>query len=179
MALGASAPPAVSIRLATAGEQPLIEGLMQFYIYDFSELEPPGSTQLDFNAQGRFDPYPSLADYWRTDGQRPLLIHVAGVLAGFALINRRSHRDDGEIANNVAEYFVARKHRRDGVGAAALRQILALYPGYWEAAVVERNRAAQAFWPRAIAAAGNVSDIVRHEGDGEHWTGPIWSFVAG
>ena len=171
-------PPVVSVRLALGEERPPIEGLMQFYIYDFSELEPPGSNNLEFNGEGRFDPYPDLADYWRKDGLRPLLIHVGGVLAGFALINRRSHRDDGEIENNVAEYFVARKHRRDGVGAEALRQVLALYPGYWEAAVVERNRAAQSFWPRAIASAPNVSDIVRHEGDGVHWTGPIWSFVA-
>jgi hypothetical protein len=45
-------------------------------------------------------------------------------------------------------------------------------------AVVERNAAAQVFWPWAIAAADNVSDLVRHEGDGQHWTGPIWSFLA-
>lgn len=171
-------PPAVAVRPARAAEQGLIEGLMQFYIYDFSELEPPGSPKLDFNGQGMFDPYPDLAAYWTTEGRRPLLIDVDGVLAGFALINRRSHRDDGEIENNVAEYFVARKHRRDGVGAEALRQIVALHPGYWEAAVVERNRAAQVFWPRAIASIEKVRDIVRHEGDGVHWTGPIWSFVA-
>jgi hypothetical protein len=44
--------------------------------------------------------------------------------------------------------------------------------------VVERNTAAKAFWPRAIAAAPNVTDLVRLEGDGEHWRGPIWTFQA-
>lgn len=60
----------------------------------------------------------------------------------------------------------------------AVRQILAAYPGRWETAVVERELAAKAFWPKAIAAAPNVSEIVRHEGDGARWTGPIWSFLA-
>jgi hypothetical protein len=32
------------------------------------------------------------------------------------------------------------------------------------------------FWPRAIAAAPNFDRLVRLEGDGEHWRGPIWSF---
>jgi predicted acetyltransferase len=78
----------------------------------------------------------------------------------------------------MAEFFVARKHRRHGVGAEAVRQILALYPGRWEVAVVARNPNAQAFWPWVIAASPNVSDLVRHEGDGEQWRGPIWSFRA-
>ncbi len=74
----------------------------------------------------------------------------------------------------MAEFFVARKFRRRGDPPA----ILKAYPGRREVAVMARNAGAQAFWPRAIAAAPNVSDIVRHEGDGAHWRGPIWSFLA-
>jgi hypothetical protein len=44
--------------------------------------------------------------------------------------------------------------------------------------VAERNVAAKAFWPRAIGAAPNVSELVQLEGDGTHWRGPIWSFQA-
>lgn len=172
-----AAPPVVAVRLARADEQVLIEGLLQFYIYDFSEMDLPGTPGFPFNAEGRFDSYPALADYWRVQGLRPLLIHVNGELAGFALLNTHSHHG-GEVANNVGEYFVARRYRRDGVGARALHQMLALYPGRWEAAVVERNHAAKLFWPKAIATAPNTSDIERREGDGEHWQGPIWSFTA-
>ena len=32
---------------ASAAERVLIEGLMQLYTYDFSELEPPGSAAFD------------------------------------------------------------------------------------------------------------------------------------
>src|SRR6202020_509129 len=69
--------------------------------------------------------------YWRLDGFRPLLIRVRQHLAGFALINTRSRRNSS-IEHNMAEFFVARKHRRRGVATEAVRQILAQYRGHWE-----------------------------------------------
>ena len=167
----------VTVRLAPASERPLLEGLMQFYFYDFSEMEPDGSAAMAFNADGNFGEY-GLAEYWRDAGRAPLVIRVGAETAGFALLNQRSYRDDGFVERNMAEFFVARKHRRRGVASEAVRQILAGYPGLWEVAVVARNKGALAFWPRAIAAAPNVTDLVRHEGDGQHWTGPIWAFRA-
>jgi predicted acetyltransferase len=165
----------VSVRSAGGCERPLIENLSQFYIYDFSEMETAGSDQMEFNDQGGYPPLPDIDLYWRIEGFRPLLIHVRQRLAGFTLINTRSHRG-GMVEHNMAEFFVARKHRRCGVATEALRQILALYPGRWEIAVAERNAAAMAFWPHAITAAPNICRLVRFEGDGEHWRGPIWSF---
>lgn len=170
--------PVVSVTLAGEAERPLIAGLSQFYIYDFSEMEPPGSINLEIEDGGAFGPLPDFDDYWREPGHYPLLIRVDGHPAGFALINAHSHRDGGPVERNMGEFFVARKHRRQGIAAEALHQVLAAYPGRWEAAVVQRNLAAQAFWPKAIAAAPNVSDLTRVEGDGEHWRGPIWTFVA-
>ena len=171
--------PRVRVVPADETDQTLIDGLSQFYIYDFSEMEPPGSEALEFDARGGFGPLPGLADYWLQVDAYPLLIHVDERPAGFALINAHSHLTGGAVERNMGEFFVARKHRRRGVAREAVRQVLALYPGRWEIAVAERNVAAKAFWPQAIAAAANVSDIVRHQGDGEHWRGPIWSFLAG
>jgi predicted acetyltransferase len=166
----------VSVDLAQPSEQPLLAGLMQFYLYDFSEMEPDGSADFELGAEGRFEPYPYLPDYWRDPARTPLVIRRGGQPAGFALLNQHSHLSGGHVERNMAEFFVARKHRRHGVASEAVRQILKAYPGRWEVAVVARNAAAQIFWPRAIAAAANVTDLVRHEGDGEHWRGPIWSF---
>jgi predicted acetyltransferase len=167
----------VSVRLAGWSERSLIERLAQFYIYDFSEMEPPGSKEMEFGDHGGYSPLPDLDLYWRLDGFRPLLIRVRQRLAGFALINIRSHRNSS-IEYNMAEFFVARKHRRCGVATEAVGQILAQYPGRWEIAVAERNVAARAFWPRAIGAAPNVSQLVQLGGDGEYWRGPILSFRA-
>lgn len=168
----------VTVDLAKPTEQPLLAGMMQFYFYDFSEMEPEGSPDMEFTAAGDFGDYEYLPEYWREEGRVPLIIRRNGNPAGFALMSRHSHLSGGEIERNMAEFFVARKHRRHGVASEAVRQILAAHPGRWEVAVVARNKAAQAFWPRAIAAAPNVTELVRHEGDGQHWTGPIWSFLA-
>jgi predicted acetyltransferase len=170
--------PKVRVALANMADRPLIDGLSQFYIYDFSEMEPPHSKHLEFDARGGFGPLPGLDAYWLETDAYALLIHVDDRPAGFALINAHSHLTGGGVERNMGEFFVARKHRRRGVAREAVRQVLAAYPGRWEIAVAERNTAAKYFWPQAIAAAPNVSDLVRHQGDGEHWRGPIWSFVA-
>ena len=48
--------------------QPLIEALAQFYIYDFSEMEPSCSTDFEFNDKGGFGRLPHIDDYWRGGG---------------------------------------------------------------------------------------------------------------
>lgn len=149
---------------------------MQFYTYDFSQFEPPGSDRFDVDASGRFDPYP-LDPYWRDDGFWPLLIEVGGKRAGFALINRESHRG-ATNDRHMGEFFVARKFRGGGVATRALKQIFARHPGQWEIAIAERNAPAKAFWPKAIEAAGG-RNMTCHQGDGLQWTGPIWSFFIG
>jgi predicted acetyltransferase len=169
--------PPVSVTQATLDEKPLIEGLSQFYIYDFSEMGP-STTDYPFDAAGRFNPLPEFDDFWGRAGRCALVIRSGAETAGFALLNTHSHLTGGDVERNMGEFFVARGFRRHGVGMEAVRQILAAYPGHWEIAVVERNTAAKAFWPKAIASAPNVSRIVQHQGDGQHWRGPIWSFDA-
>ncbi|WP_304217139.1 GNAT family N-acetyltransferase [Phenylobacterium aquaticum] len=165
------------VRPASAAERPLIAGLANFYIYDFSELEPAESDRFEFDPHGGLGDLPHLDDYFTAPDRAALLILADERPIGFALLNTQSHRG-GHVERNMGEFFIARKHRRGGRGAEAVRQILALHPGRWEVAVAARNLAAKAFWPRAIAGAANVSGLERLEGDGEHWTGPIWTFQA-
>lgn len=168
----------VTLESVSASNRALIDGLSQFYIYDFSELDPIDSTVFSFTEQGTFSPLPGIDDYWETNGAHALVIRIDGRAAGFVLINTRSHRNGQTVERNMGEFFVARQYRRSGIATEALRQALERYPGQWEVAVVERNTAAKAFWPCAIAAAPNVSGLVRIEGDGEQWCGPIWCFSA-
>lgn len=167
---------AVTVEIASAAEQPLLEGLMQFYIYDFSELEP-GLADFNFDVEGRFPDYLNLTNYWTEPDRTPLVIRAGLEAAGFALLNRHSHVG-GSPDHNMAEFFVARKYRRRGVAREAVREILARYRGRWEVAVLERNTGARAFWPQAIAAAPNVTDLVLHPSDGDAWGGPVWTFLA-
>jgi len=169
-------PSSVRVEWASEAERPLIEGLLQFYVYDFSDMRPADPDDFAFDGRGGYPTqFFQMGDYWRLEGYHPLVIRVAGHVAGFALVNTISHRG-GLAERNMGEFFVARLYRRRGVAAEAARQILSVYPGRWEVAVAERNIAARAFWPRAIAAAG-VHDLEKVDGDGEHWRGPIWTFA--
>jgi predicted acetyltransferase len=166
----------VEVRTAAEIERPLLEGLMQFYLYDFSELEPADSPEFELEANGLFKPYKHLGAYWREPGRIPLMISKRGLPVGFALLHDHSH-SGMPVDHNMAEFFVVRKHRRGGVASAAVARILAAYPGRWEIAIVERNLGAQAFWPKAIAAAPGVKDLHPMTGDGVQWSGPIYRFV--
>ncbi|MGV8996908.1 MAG: GNAT family N-acetyltransferase [Parvibaculaceae bacterium] len=164
----------VSVTVATVSDRQLLAGLVQFYIYDFSGMHPVPEGDFHFDADGTYNVQLPFDTYWTDPTRVPLLIRVGGKPAGFALLNTHSHFG-GSVERNMGEFFVARKFRHSGIAAEALRHILKAYPGHWEFAVMARNHAAQAFWPRALASAPNVTNITRAEGDGSHWTGLIWS----
>ncbi|MDQ2859855.1 MAG: GNAT family N-acetyltransferase, partial [Pseudomonadota bacterium] len=135
----------IEVALADEAERGLIGGLAQFYIYDFSELEPLDSGDFEPGTDGRFEPIPHMDSYWRDDGRFALLIRRGGRPVGFALINAIAH-SGLHVDHNMAEFFVMRKHRRAGVASAAVRAILTRWPGRWEIAVAARNTGARAFW---------------------------------
>src|SRR5258708_27335337 len=85
-------PPRVTVRLAGVSEQPLLEGLFQFYVYDFSAMEPADSAAFEVNAEGRFAPNPFLREYWLAANRWPLLIQIGEQAVGFALVNPFPHR---------------------------------------------------------------------------------------
>ncbi|MDR3513211.1 MAG: GNAT family N-acetyltransferase [Caulobacteraceae bacterium] len=167
----------VEIVQATVDRRPLIEGLFQFYAYDFSEFAAPDSPDFEVDEAGRFAAYAHMDAYWRDPACVPLLITADGRAAGFALVNDWSPSGLG-VDRAMAEFFIRRKYRRAGLGGEAVRQVLALYPGWWEIAVAARNTPALAFWPRAVAALDAVTRLTPIEGDGVRWRGPILRFLA-
>jgi predicted acetyltransferase len=160
---------------AAAAQRAPLENLFQLYVHDFSEFWRPGQG-ADIGDDGRFPPYPPLEAYWNEAGREARFIRSAGALAGFALLNAHSH--SGIACDwNVGEFFVARPYRGSGIGSLVLRQLIADHSGRWEVAIAERNLPAQAFWPRAIRAAG-IETIEQIEGDGAQWAGPLLRFTA-
>jgi len=165
----------ITVTAAGAGERPVIANLMQLYTHDFSDFwfdRPEGELEPD----GRFADYP-LDPWWSDPDCVPLLVRVGGRLAGFALLNATSH-SGRPVDRNMAEFFIVRKHRRGGVGAAVARTIFGLYPGVWEAAVARRNVGALSFWRRAIGGYARAEAIEETDHDGPDWNGPILRFRA-
>jgi predicted acetyltransferase len=171
-------PADVSARPAAPNERALIEGLFQFYAYDFTDFMDPDARGFEFDAAGRLPAYGHLDSYWRDADRWPHVIRVGERVAGFALVNAVSPSGRG-VDRNMGEFFVARRFRRTGVGAAAVHAVFSQQPGGWEVAVAARNTPAQDFWPRAIETAPGAHDLTRIEGDGERWRGPIWRFRVG
>jgi predicted acetyltransferase len=167
----------MDIGLERAGPErrEMLENLFQLYTHDFSE-HWAGQAQGALGEDGRFAPYPDLDSYWTDADRDAWLIRADGALAGFALVNGFAHSGQ-PVDFSVAEFFVARKYRRGGVGLAAATQLIQPRPGQWEAAVVRANVAALPFWRRVAAAVSHQVDERDHEDD--LWNGPILRFRVG
>jgi predicted acetyltransferase len=166
----------VEVSLAAAGDKAVLERLFQLYCHDFSEFWDGAAVEL--GEDGRFPAYGALASYWRDKGPVPLLIRNGGRLAGFALVNGAS-RVGRPLDHNMAEFFIARAHRRGGVGTAAARAIFRRYPGAWEAAIVRANTEALAFWRKTVRGCPGVSEIRERDFKRPEWDGPVLSFRIG
>ncbi len=160
----------VSLEIAEPEQKPVLENLFQLYTHDFSDFWG-GLEDGELQEDGRFPQYIYLDSYWTDADRTPILIRVEGFLAGFALINRFSH-SGLPLDHAVAEFFIARKHRRFGVGLAAAVKIMGHRPGQWEMAVARKNTGALPFW-RKVAADVAGTDVEEIDRDGDLWNGPI------
>lgn len=135
-------------------ERDLLEQLLQFYLYDFSEMDDE-----EVDEAGRFR-YPVTGPYGREPGRHALLLRVRGKPAGFVLVDERSPIPGSEDRRYVREFFVMRAYRRHGYGAAMAWAIFDRFPGRWQVEQIGPNVGAQAFWRRVIGAytAGRFSE---------------------
>jgi predicted acetyltransferase len=128
------------LRPAGTSDKPIIANLIQLYLHDMTEFMP-----FPVQPDGRFQ-YDFLDRFWRY----PYFIMKGEEIAGFALIV-----DECPLTGRVpcwfmAEFFVLKAHRGQGAGRAAFDLARTAHPGQWHIAVPLANRAAQAFWPKAI-----------------------------
>lgn len=165
--------PKVEVVRAELDQRETIANLIQLYTHDFSDYWI-GLSQGELGEDGRFLPYPHLDSYWTEPDRQALLIRADDKLAGFALVNTFAH--SGLPADfSMAEFFVARKYRRLGVGQAAAVEIIRARPGQWDIAVTRRNDPAKPFW-RWVAAATAVGGVEERDHDDELWNGLILRF---
>jgi len=146
-----------------------LDNMMQLYIYDWSELRP-----LELGDDGRFADYP-LDAHWEDDWRHPLLLRVDGRLAGFALVSERSRLSGAAGVFDMAEFFVMRRYRRQGVGLAAASAAFDRFKGPWEIRQHDENSTATAFWRRVIDryTSGSYREVRWHD---SAWIGPVQMF---
>jgi predicted acetyltransferase len=138
--------PQVELIPAACNQQPILANLLELYIHDFSEFHP-----VHLDGTGRFG-YPQLPLYWIEPDRHPFLTYVDTKIAGFALVKAIPEPTNHTSVWDMAEFFVLRTYRRQGIGAQAAHQVFRRFPGPWCIRVMHANRNAIAFWSRAIAA---------------------------
>ena len=163
---------------AGADEAPIIANLMQLYIHDFSELWFDRDVEGELEPDGRYSDYPDLDAYWSDPTRQPWLFRIGDRPVGFALVNDVAHSPT-PVDRAVAEFFVVRKHRRQGVGLAAAHALFGSAWGVWEAAVVRRNTGALTFWRQVAASYPGVRDLVEEDRSDAQWDGAVIRFRVG
>lgn len=119
-----------------------IDALMQLYHYDASDWFP-----LALEPNGRFA-YRPVGRLWDSVDSFPFLIHVAGELCGFAVVDKDVV--DASSNWNMGYFFIVRRHRGRGLGRDVAHELFRRYKGRWEVYQVSENRQAIAFWRKVI-----------------------------
>jgi predicted acetyltransferase len=122
---------------ATIEMRPVITQLFELYQYDFSEWSGE-----DVEGDGHYGE-DRLPLYWIEPARHPFLFRVDGHWAGMALVREGAPHD-------MAEFFVMKKYRRDGVGTEVARGLFARFPGAWQVRQMRANPQATVFWRHAI-----------------------------
>jgi predicted acetyltransferase len=124
----------VTVRVAEDGDWDAIGRLFQLYVHDLSQFRGTMPDADGVYKRGRFEErlaVPGLVTLRVDSGER---------LAGFAMVRPY------EIGHVMAEFFIVRGVRRRGVGLAAARAVLRLFPGPWSIPFQQNNSAAARFW---------------------------------
>lgn len=134
----------VKIVPAERDQRKIMERLFQLYLHDFSQF-----VDLEIDDRGRYE-YPSLAVYWQEPDRYPYFIEMEGKLAGFVLIKKEAENGEDRQVFDVAEFFVLRGYRRQGVGTQSAHRIWDRFPGRWVVRVMKANKPALHFWEQAV-----------------------------
>ena len=155
---------AVELIPAEATDKLVLRQLLELYQYDTSDF-----AGADVDAHG-FYGYKYLDHYWTEAERHPFLIRVGGQLVGFVLVNSFSVLGRKNV-RVIAEFFVMRKYRRQGVGETAAKALFELFPGKWETFQEDGNSRARAFWGTVIKrhAVGTVEQTTFQSASGMLW----------
>ncbi|GGH77093.1 putative acetyltransferase [Pullulanibacillus pueri] len=146
-------------------DKEVLRQLLEFYLYDFSECEG-----FDLYPHGRYE-YKYLDHYWTEPSRQPFFILADHLYAGFILL-----REEEDGTQTIAEFFIMRKYRRQGIGKYAAECIFDLFPGKWRVSEMATNIKAQYFWRHVIGdyTGGKYEEKIS---DNDDWKGPIQTFT--
>ena len=134
----------ITLQKITAADRPVLQNLLEKYLYEFSAYDG-----RPVDAEGLYG-YPYLDAYFEEEGRWPFFIRSAEALAGFVLVRRHDHLQQGGEGFTVAELCVLPPYRKGGTGRQVMAQLFLMFRGPWQVKWHPRNAAAAAFWQRVV-----------------------------
>ncbi|HEX9997170.1 MAG TPA: GNAT family N-acetyltransferase [Abditibacterium sp.] len=120
----------------------VLQNLLELCLHDYSEF-----ADKDLNSHGLFG-YRHLDHYWTEEGRHAFFVRVSGKLAGFVLVQH--HEEGDKTWHSIAEFFILRKYRSQGIGKATAIRVFDMFPGAWRVHQEPSNLPAQRFWHKVI-----------------------------
>lgn len=141
----------------------VLRNLFEHYMHDMAEW-----FGFDTREDGSYA-YPT-EQLW-DQGCDVFLAFAELVPVGFAVVSDTGARADAESSRDLKEFFVVRRHRRDGIGEAFARHVWDQYPGSWLVRVYQGNQPALPFWRRVVGTytGGKFRESHPHV-NGRDWT---------
>lgn len=127
----------VSLQPVTLDQKELLRKMLKVYEQELTGEDDPGD-------------YKYLDSYWEKENRKPYFIKVNKTISGFALVNR--HTLIQKEGYNLAEFYIRKEFRNQGIGKKAAYKLFDMFPGKWEIREMNSNPKAQAFWNKVIAA---------------------------
>jgi predicted acetyltransferase len=155
-----------AFRKAEPADFSAVQQMLEFYQYELSDI-----WLQDTDADGRYG-Y-DLTRHKKAERSHAYVASIGSQYAGFALVAPAVvTRTEGLW---MEQFFIHKRFRRSGIGAALARYVLLCHPGSWEVGQMPANLAAQAFWRKVIhdMTAGKYSEIQVTQG---WWQGVVQQF---
>ncbi len=135
----------ILLRIIEKDEKPVLASLFNYYMYEFSDL-----TRSKLQPDGSYIRNTELIDrYWQKENHYPYFILADEEIAGFVFI-RHYPSEDGVF--DIDQFFVLKRFARMGIGSAAFKRSLELFPGKWIVRVMKENERGFLFWNSAVGA---------------------------
>ena len=121
----------------------VLRNLFEHYLHDMAQW-----FEFDTEIDGRYA-Y-STGEVW-DKGYDVYFAYTAAMPIGFALVGSAETWTNNAAMRDMDEFFVMRRYRRHGVGAAFANYLWDQYPGDWLVRVLQGNLPAMPFWRGIIA----------------------------
>jgi predicted acetyltransferase len=136
--------PSIKLNRAHKDDFETLYNLAQLYQYDFTEFLPG-----EVDDYGEF-PYLDVRSYLMNKDRYAYIAQSNHKLCGFSLVTEEMHHNDGP-GRYLAEFWVMRRYRHEGVGRAMAIKTFDTFKGRWELAIVGPNTGGQAFWRKVVS----------------------------